>query len=186
MSSPAVLRLPPALDELDRRVDELWEHLRGHPPIDMVFYAASAAGDFSAIWHVYNLVRHLRAAEGEHHYSRLATALALESLLVNQVIKRSFRRARPVEDRVRPHRLRVPLTSSFPSGHASSAAMAASLLREGGRGRTLTVVLASVVATSRLHVRIHHASDVVAGVLVGTALAAVWKRVWPLSPAARM
>ncbi len=180
MSGPAILRLPPALDHADRRIDELWEHLRGRPPVDAVFYAASAAGDFSAIWHVYNLVRRLRADGGDDdRFVRLAAALAVESLLVNQVLKRSFRRARPVENRVRPHRLRIPWTSSFPSGHASSAAMAASLLREDGRGRVLTGVLATIVATSRIHVRIHHASDVVAGAIVGATLAAAWKRLWP-------
>ena len=37
----------------------------------------------------------------------------------------------------------------------------------------------SFVATSRAYVRIHHASDIVAGAAVGLALAAVARRLWP-------
>jgi membrane-associated phospholipid phosphatase len=35
----------------------------------------------------------------------------------------------------------------------------------------LWIVLATTVSTSRFHVRIHHATDVVAGAVVGVALA---------------
>ena len=39
--------------------------------------------------------------------------------------------------------------------------------------------VALVVATSRIHVRIHHASDVVGGLVVGTALGIGLRRWWP-------
>jgi undecaprenyl-diphosphatase len=39
------------------------------------------------------------------------------------------------------------------------------------------------VALSRVHVRIHHASDVVGGVAVGVALGALAKKAWPLGRA---
>ena len=62
----------------------------------------------------------------------------------------------------------MPLTSSFPSGHASAAFCAAGLLSEGSRLEPAYYALAAVVAASRVHVKIHHASDVVAGAAVGT------------------
>jgi len=40
--------------------------------------------------------------------------------------------------------------------------------------------LATVVACSRIHVRVHHGSDVVAGAALGLALGAVAKRLWRL------
>jgi len=40
--------------------------------------------------------------------------------------------------------------------------------------------LASVVATSRIHVRIHHASDVLVGAGVGLALGRLIRKVFPL------
>ena len=55
---------------------------------------------------------------------RLALALGAESALVNGVVKSAFRRERPIHDADQPHQLRQPLTSSFPSGHASAAFLA--------------------------------------------------------------
>ena len=71
-----------------------------------------------------------------------------------------------------PFRLRTPRTTSFPSGHASSGFMAATLLADGGRapGRWAWYGLAAVVASSRIHTRSHHASDVVAGAALGLVL----------------
>ena len=65
--------------------------------------------------------------------------------------------------------MRIPRTSSFPSGHASSAFFAAVALRDSP-GAPLIFAAAAIVAASRVHVRMHHASDVVAGALLGAAL----------------
>jgi undecaprenyl-diphosphatase len=59
--------------------------------------------------------------------------------------------------------------------------MAATLLANGNRRRNpFWYGLASVVAASRVHVRIHHPSDVVAGSLIGIGLGAAARRIWPL------
>jgi undecaprenyl-diphosphatase len=112
---------------------------------------------------------------------RVSAILGGESLLVNGAIKSLFRRTRPVwvDDRPRPHRLRTPRSSSFPSGHASSAFTAAGVLSQQDPLWPLYYGIAAVVATSRVYVKIHHASDVVAGAALGVGLAAVARRVWP-------
>ena len=71
------------------------------------------------------------------------------------------------------------MTSSFPSGHASAAAFTAVLLTgwDGRRSAPLWWTLATIVGASRAYVRIHHASDVVAGMAVGAALGVVAGRV---------
>ena len=89
-------------------------------------------------------------------------------------------RSRPEHDGDRPHHLRAPSTSSFPSGHASSAAFAVTLLNEGARYRWPLRIVGAVVGTSRIHVRIHHASDVIVGAGVGWLIALAWRRLWPL------
>ncbi|GIU87158.1 MAG: hypothetical protein KatS3mg009_1673 [Acidimicrobiia bacterium] len=61
------------------------------------------------------------------------------------------------------HGLRRPVTSSFPSGHATAAFCAATLLG-GGPAR---YALAAAVAGTRVYVRLHHPSDVVAGAALG-------------------
>ncbi len=42
--------------------------------------------------------------------------------------------------------------------------------------------VALVVASSRIHVRIHHASDIVAGAALGTVLGLIARRLWRLPP----
>jgi undecaprenyl-diphosphatase len=57
---------------------------------------------------------------------------------------------------------------------------AAMLLADGDRRRRwLWYGLAALVATSRPYVRIHHASDVVGGVVVGRLLGTAARRLWP-------
>ncbi|MGC8627505.1 MAG: phosphatase PAP2 family protein, partial [Acidimicrobiales bacterium] len=104
-----------------------------------------------------------------------------ESVLVNGLIKSVFRRVRPVSAKPHPLPLRVPRTSSFPSGHASAAFAAAALLRDDPLWPAI-YALATVVATSRVHVRMHHASDVIAGAVVGAALGELSRHLLPLEP----
>jgi undecaprenyl-diphosphatase len=175
---PGQSQFGPHVDAFDRRVDELLEHLRGNPVTDRVFTVASHAADFSLIWHVVGIVRGLRTGRTDQVIV-LAVLLGAESLIVNQGVKRLFRRERPTTTGDERLTVRRPRTSSFPSGHASSAAFAATVL-SGWDGMPWTAVwlkLAAVVGISRAYVRIHHGSDVVAGALVGTLLGLVGRRI---------
>ncbi|MGE4566363.1 MAG: phosphatase PAP2 family protein [Acidimicrobiales bacterium] len=171
--------LGPVGDALDKAVDRLWEPLRGNPTLDRVFYTASELGDFSLLWHIAGLSQGLTRRNGHRSTVRLALALGAESALVNGAIKSMFHRERPVHEEERPHDLRQPLTSSFPSGHASAAFMAATLLSERSKTKPLWFGAAAVVAVSRLHVRIHHASDVLVGAGIGLTLGKVIKTLMP-------
>ena len=163
----------------DAAVDEAFDRLRGNPVADRAFYALSELGDFGLIWMLIGAVRGLQGDDEAEEFLRLVVAMAAESAIVNGGIKSMFRRERPVVEEDRPHRLRIPVTSSFPSGHASSAMTAAMLLGQGRRTAPLYVGLGLAVAASRVYVRIHHASDVVAGLGVGLVLGKVATRLWP-------
>ena len=144
---------------------------------------ASHLGDWSLIWHLLDTALGLRRSTEPAHVARVAIAIGGESLLVNQGIKRLFNRGRPVPDPDVAARIRTPRTSSFPSGHASAAFTAAGLLSEHDRAlKPLLYGVAVVVATSRIHTRMHHASDVVGGAVVGIGLARAYKRWWPAQP----
>ena len=145
-----------------------------------MFYAASELGDHSLLWHLLATGRAAASLRAEPAALRVVVALAVESGLVNGVVKSLFNRSRPIATSERPLRLRIPRTSSFPSGHASSATMAALLLADKSRFGPLYGAAAALVATSRIHVRIHHASDIAGGVAVGAVLAGVVKRLAPL------
>lgn len=167
----------------DQRVDKAFDRIRGHPRIDHAYYLASELGDFSLIWHLIGTARGLRSDRDADAAIRLAAILLAESLLVNQGVKRLINRDRPIHEAIRPRRLRTPRTSSFPSGHASAAFTAAGILSEGDPLWPLYYAVAVFVATSRIHVRIHHASDVVAGALLGVVLARLARKLWPLDAA---
>jgi undecaprenyl-diphosphatase len=159
------------VDRFDERVEAAFEPLRGNRLVDRVFYTASGLGDWSLVWHLIGVSRAVIDRDRIGDAVALSAVLGVESLLVNQGIKRLFKRSRPVHGDERPHHLRQPSTSSFPSGHASSAFCAATVLT--AQQPTLWPVwfsVACVVATSRLHVRIHHGSDVVGGMVIGTVL----------------
>lgn len=168
----------------DDSVERAFDRIRGNAVADRVMYGASAVGDFSLLWHVASVARALRGDEREA--VRLTSALAVESALVNLGIKSLFRRTRPVWDQERPRRLRRPRSSSFPSGHATAGFMAATVLSAGRpRSKPFWFALAAVVASSRIHVRIHHGSDVVAGAVIGAGLGKIVLRIWNVEPRRR-
>ena len=172
--------MPNWIDRFDDAVDQHWSRLlRGRPTVDRMFYAASELGDFSLIWHLIGAAQGVRSDRHADDALRLAATLMVESIAVNQGIKRLFKRPRPMAVDPRPHHLRKPLTSSFPSGHASAAFTAAGVLgAHDPHLRPLYYAVASVVATSRVHVQIHHASDVVAGAVVGALFAKAANSFW--------
>ena len=169
----------PRVAAFDRWADEQLERLRGHPGADFLFSNVSHVGDFSVIWHIIGLTRGLTSAQRADQAIALSAALGVESLLVNQGIKNLFRRVRPTESGDERYSMRRPSSSSFPSGHASSAFFAATILTSWGGRRTapLWFGLASIVGLSRAYVRIHHASDVIGGAAVGLALGAMAVRI---------
>jgi undecaprenyl-diphosphatase len=165
----------------DAAVDRRAARMRGHPVLDRVMYVASDLGDHSLVWFVLGTAQALRPGRRAESALRAVVILGVESLLVNGLIKSAFRRHRPVweEERPRPYRVRTPLTSSFPSGHASSAMTAAGVLAPGDSLAPLYYGVAAVVASSRVYVKMHHASDVVAGAALGVVLAGIANRAWP-------
>jgi undecaprenyl-diphosphatase len=169
------------VDRFDQTVDQAFDRLRGNPVADRVFYAATELGDFGLVWVLIGATQALGGDRQLARAGRLTATLAVESVLVNGVIKSFFKRERPVSQEPRPYKMRMPLTTSFPSGHSSTAVVAAMLLSEGSPVWPLYWGVAAVVATSRIYVRIHHASDVVGGLatglVIGTTARALWRRV---------
>jgi membrane-associated phospholipid phosphatase len=161
------------ITRIDEVVDRAFDRVRG-PELDGVVYRLSSAADHSLLWHFCGATRALARGGDTRWAARFAAAMAAESLLTNGVIKTSFGRVRPADyaDIEWRHGLHRPITSSFPSGHATAAFCAATLL--GGSPGWYT--LASAVAASRVYIRLHHASDVAAGATVGLALGLAFRR----------
>jgi membrane-associated phospholipid phosphatase len=171
-------RITARVTAFDRRVDQAVDGVRS-PGLDRFFYVATELGDFALIWHIIGVARGLRSDRDAADAVRLSSILGIESVLVNGVIKSFFRRRRPAWEQPRAYRIRKPRSSSFPSGHASSAMTAAAVLGEDDPLKPVYYAVGAVVAASRVYVKIHHASDVIGGVATGIVLGRIARKVWP-------
>jgi len=167
---------------VDRAVDN-WVDKHRRPSRDRLFYLLSSAADHSLLWVAIGAVRQATGRGRPGSALRLTAVLAVESALTNGPLKAFFRRVRPDLDPQQsgplPYGLRRPVTSAFPSGHATSAFTAAAFLARGDPLGPAYHVLAAVVAASRVYVRLHHASDVLAGAVLGVAFGRVARRFAP-------
>lgn len=166
---------PLAIERFDARVDRSLERIRGHRFTDTLFRWASRFGDFSVIWHVTAITYAIAASRPLKEVMLFVGLIGAESLIVNQGIKRIFNRRRPTDHGDPRFPVRKPHSSSFPSGHASAACFAASLLTVwvGWPAAPIWFLMAVIVGGSRAYVRIHFSSDVLAGVATGLLLAQV-------------
>lgn len=132
----------------------------------------SALADRSKLWVGIAALRVLTDQERDWRpAARALGTIAAQSALIHFVVKPIFRRHRPRSHGPSRFGMRRPASSSFPSGHAASAATAAILLAEGRpRWQLPLAALALGVAWSRVQVRLHHASDVGAGLCLGATI----------------
>lgn len=94
--------------------------------------------------------------------------------------------AKPMVDRPRPYEeaeaerlVTIPAGSSWPSGHSAVAAAIGTAAADHGRrgARLLGACLVLFVASSRIYVGVHHATDPLAGAGIGVLSATAWQRV---------
>ncbi len=165
-----------AIRIVDRRVDALFEPLRGNAALDATAKVISGLGDRGLVWAVATAWRARRPGARRARAVRALTVAGVASSTVNAALKAVIGRPRPdrsdlrLGDNIVP--LREPRTSSFPSGHTLAAFCAATTLaeRDDPAGNALLFTAAALVGASRIHLRAHHASDVAGGAVIGTAL----------------
>jgi membrane-associated phospholipid phosphatase len=157
----------------DAAVDRKFDAFR-NPAVDKIAYPLSSAADHSLLWHACGIGREIVQGHHASRSARFSVALGVESAVTNGLVKSLFQRMRPAEfvDLEFRHGLRRPITSSFPSGHATAAFCAATMLGGG----PVWYGAATAVAATRIYVRLHHASDVLAGAAFGLALGLAMRR----------
>jgi membrane-associated phospholipid phosphatase len=162
--------------------------------VDRAIYAAIAATDTPALDR--GMTRLTRAADHSKlsmaaaavlsltrgHKGRRAAfeglaSVAATSAVANLAIKPIGRRRRPdpAADEVPLERqVRMPTTTSFPSGHSAAAfAFATGVGHVLPRDALALRALAALVAYSRVHTGVHYPADAVAGSLLGSAIAQI-------------
>ena len=148
------------------------------PVLDGVFRGLSRSADHWKLWLGSAAVL---AVAGGRRGRRSAVngiaAMAVSSTVVNAALK-------PLGDRRRPDRtwhevplarhVSMPASTSFPSGHAAAAAAFATGVATATPEAGLPLgAAAALVAYSRVHTGVHYPVDVIAGTVMGTALAQV-------------
>ena len=169
---------------VDRAVDAAVTRAR-NPVLDGVFYPLSSAADHSLLWLATAGGREALGKGRPGTAVRLAAILVVESAVTNVALKSLFGRIRPVLDPALtgplPWGLRRPVTSAFPSGHATAGFTAAVFLSRADPGPPWYLI-AGLVGFSRVYVRLHHTSDVVAGAALGLAFGLAARRFAPPPP----
>ena len=141
-----------------------------HPAADQLMLWATRMGNGGLAWIAVSLIMMGMGWRLEGLMTLLA--LSLTAFLINLVIKPMFTRKRPYEilKSVRTM-IAPPFGSSFPSGHAASSFAAASMLWFFNMPfRHLALVLALLIAVSRVYLMVHFPSDVLVGVVSGIVI----------------
>ena len=143
--------------------------------LNPVFVLISHLGDLMIIWIVLTLVLLITNKKLKLLKVFLAAYLA-NFLLVELILKHLISRPRPFIDNnvieILIHY--TPVSSSMPSGHASSSFVAATMLAYYfPKYRVLFFILAGLIAFSRVYVGVHYLSDIIFGAAVGILVALV-------------
>jgi membrane-associated phospholipid phosphatase len=142
-------------------------------PTTLVAEAFSIAGSVWVNWPLRVLAAIVLVIKRRWVQLTAFTLAVVTSEVLIGVLKAAYERPRP------PASLIVTSNYSFPSGHAVAGAVTAVglviVLLPPGRARwhweVNAVIISSLMATSRVYLRAHWLSDVVAGALLGAGLA---------------
>lgn len=141
--------------------------------LDRFFIFFTALGDYGIIWIALGLLL-ICFKKTRTSGILLLVSLLFTHLLNSVVLKEIINRPRPYETLPDIRRLIAEHhESSFPSGHAATAFGSGFvlMLREKNYLRWGSLVIAVLIAFSRLYVGMHYPLDVLTGSLVGIAMA---------------
>ena len=139
--------------------------------MDQIMPAVTALGNGGIFWIAAGLVFTLYKKTRTFGICIL-TALVFEVLSCNVILKPLVARPRPfTSDPARILLIPRPEDYSFPSGHTAASFTAVVALSFAGEKRAwkAALVLACLIAFSRMYLYVHYPTDVLGGVLVGIA-----------------
>jgi membrane-associated phospholipid phosphatase len=128
-------------------------------------------GEYGIVWLVIGVV--LAIADPDRRDAWLvAGILGPVAIGLNYAVKLLVRRPRPILKGLPPLG-GAPSTLSFPSAHATSSFACATAMTRIAPEAAFLFVLAAAIAACRPYLGMHYPSDVLGGVLIGTALGLV-------------
>ena len=136
--------------------------------LDRSLVTVTQAANYSRLWLLIAIPMVVFGGGGGRRAAKHGLmALAVAATVANGPAKLLVRRRRP-HSHSRPTLIRMPRSTSFPSGHTAAAfAFTTGACADLPVLTTVLVPLASVVAYSRVHTGVHYPSDVAAGIGIG-------------------
>lgn len=155
-----------------------------NPVLDKVMVLVSALGNAGIFWIAVGLLL-LITKRYRRGGAQMLVAMAVTFIIGNLILKNLVARERPCWiDREVQLLMASPSDYSFPSGHSMNGfAGSVSLLCIDKRIGIPAVILAAVIAFSRLYLFMHFPTDVFAGIVIGLVIALItnyvfWKKGW--------
>ena len=155
-----------------------------NPALDKVMVFVSVLGNAGIFWIAVGLLL-LITKRYRRGGAQMLVAMAVTFVIGNLILKNLVARERPCWiDREVQLLMASPSDYSFPSGHSMNGfAGSVSLLCIDKRIGIPAVILAAVIAFSRLYLFMHFPTDVFAGIVIGLVIALItnyvfWKKGW--------
>jgi decaprenylphosphoryl-5-phosphoribose phosphatase len=159
------------LARLDRRLLYAMRTRVHGPAAEAVAKGLGKIGEYGLVWLAIGIV--FAIADPDRRDAWLvAGALGPVAIGLNYAVKLLVRRPRPVLEGLPPLG-GAPSMLSFPSAHATSSFACATAMTRIAPEAALLFVLAAAIAACRPYLGMHYPSDVLGGVLIGTALGLV-------------
>jgi membrane-associated phospholipid phosphatase len=157
-----------ALRSLDVRLLRIMRTRAHAPPIEAAVIALARSGESGLIWYALAASGAVVHTERRDVYLR-AVRVVLASMVVNTAVKQAVRRARPALEEL-PALGPVFWGRSYPSAHSTASFAGARVLSEALPSAPV-YALAVAMALSRPYLGVHYPSDIVAGAILGDAVA---------------